>query len=202
MLRICLIAGTLLAALYAVMSFFFPPSGTQVLIAGADISAGTPITGQVVVSTNAPADLVPDDAIKSVGSLPPVWPGPSIKKGTILSESLTAGSIHGRSVPTGFHRLSVTLPKNAMPELESGDLVDLWAMPYACDEHTCEASLISTEVLIGSISVEESPTWGSASTVRTELILRDTDTTKVLGHSGAGTLSLVLRHRGDNPPSS
>lgn len=174
----------------------WPEEGREILVAAEDLNTGSQLTMSSLRPTRAPARLAPTDALTNEAELPDIWDGPAIKAGTVITESLLHGSPAGRALPVGHVRLVVVVAAQGAPEVAPGDLVDLWAQPHDCDLTVCKASLIAQRVLVASCEVQETANWQGPATVRLEVIVRDTETDEVLGHSGAGTLSLVLRHRG------
>lgn len=186
----------------ALLLWSMPSSGKGVLVVAHPLNAGERTDTGALIVRQTPEDLTPADALSSPQSLPEVWHGPRLEAGTIITESLIDGSPGGRALRPGVTRISVLLDPLRVPEVASGDVVDVWATPKICDENVCLASLISREVEIVSYSSVDSTQWSGPVGVRLELLVRDADIDKVLGHAGAGTLSLVLRSREVPAPGS
>lgn len=168
------------------------PGGHRVLILATDIERGDAIDSSTVTSVEVPERVVPADAITSADVLPATWTGEPATKGTILSESVMAGSALGRSLKPGQNLISVILDRTQVPPLEAGDSVVLWGFPDNCDVNTCSASLLTNQALISSVSVNDASQWGSSATARLDIIVDEAVTETVLGHAGTHTLGLAL----------
>lgn len=172
--------------------------GTSVLVSTRSLEPGEPLAPGDFAARTVPPEAAPVDAITDRNELPETWDGVAIAAQTIVSESLLGGSPLSRAIPAGHVRMSVNLPVNVAQTVVPGDQVDLWAVPQLCDESSCPATFLASKVRVASSTVEEGAGWGDASAARVDLIIRQSDTKEVLGHSGTGTLTLVLRHRGED----
>lgn len=168
------------------------PGGHRVLILASDIERGDAINSSMITPIEVPEQVVPADAFTSADNLPTTWTGEPATKGTILSESVMAGSALGRSLKPGQNLISIVLDRTQVPPLEAGDSVVLWGFPDSCDVNTCSASLLTNQALISSVSVNDTSQWGSSATARLDIVVDEAVTETVLGHAGTHTLGLAL----------
>lgn len=200
-----LLAGLVVSVLLALRP---QPEGLPVLVLRHRVVEGGALSRADVREVRVPEAAVPADALDTDAILPGTWQGAPLDEGTILTESNVDGSAGGRVLGAGEARLSLVVPLHQAAGLEAGDIVDIWSAPQVCDGSGCVASLLAQEVRLTSMVVDDDSSWGNSPTARVGLVLRVVDTGRVLGHTGAGTLSLVLRppggapvtqHRGDSP---
>lgn len=188
-----LIGLSLVIALGALLLALAPLSaGERVLVLTRDLARDDPLERSALVVIEVPEAARPLDALDPEAPLPPRWPGEAVRAGTILSESVLAGSALGRSLAEGESLVSIALDPTHLPPLEAGDSADLWGFPENCDTHGCSATLVSSGARISSVNVGEAPSWSSSDVVRIDLIVDTTQTDEVLGHAGTGTLSVAL----------
>ncbi|MDO4258994.1 MAG: hypothetical protein Q4C87_05670 [Actinomycetaceae bacterium] len=195
-LRRFLICVTLIGMVVTIFTYVFSGEEAEVWVTRQPLRSGEEFSADHLEVKSIPKDLVPSDVIPVGAPLPDQWNGGDIGASTILTESLLDGSIQGRELTDGWTRLSVVLPANQVPVMESGDIVEAWATSDICDVHGCSASSVAQEVRIASIATVDDSAWADSSTLRLELIVKDADIDVVLGHARAGTLSLVLRSYG------
>ena len=183
-------------ALGALIVGFLPARGHHpVLVLSRDLSKGDAFGPEVVRKLEVPDELFPEDALTPQTPLPDTWPSEPVKAGTILSESVLAGSALGRELAPD--ESLVTLMFDQSP-VEAGDVADLWALSGECDQSGCASRRVATNARISSISVKDAPAWDSSTSVRLDLIIKSTQVESLLGYSGAGALSLALSssHKG------
>ena len=191
--RVCAavaVAAILVGALVAIRG---ASPGVEVLVAAKDLSEGQAVDARDFTVVPVPADAAPADALVDPSSVGAVWQGPAIRRGTVVTESIVDGSPAARGLEAGRTRVTVMLDATHLPLVEAGDSVDLWTAPRECDETVCAASLLAGDVLIASISNEDSSQWEASASARVDLIVDSADIRSVLGYAGTGTLSLVLR---------
>jgi len=190
LLTALLLAGLVVCALLALRP---TPEGVTVLVARRTLEEGSALGREDLREVRVPPEALPEDAWDVGAELPATWTGAPLPAGTILSESNVAGSPASRSLRPGEARLMLTVPLDQAVGLQTGDTVDIWSSPQMCDGSGCAASLLAEAVRLTSMVVDEDSSWGNSPTARVGLVLRAVDTGLVLGHTGAGTLSLVLR---------
>ena len=190
LLTALLLAGVVVCALLALRP---QTEGVVVLVARNTVEDGAPLSDADVQEALVPPEARPEDALDPGAHLPATWTGSTLRAGTVLSESNVAGSPASRALRAGEARLMLTVPLDQSVGLVVGDSVDIWSSPQMCDGSGCAASLLAEAVRLTSIVVDEDSSWGNSPTARVGLVLRAVDTGRVLGHTGAGTLSLVLR---------
>ncbi|WP_022867480.1 SAF domain-containing protein [Schaalia vaccimaxillae] len=191
-----------LSALAIVMGIFVvlygASPGMHVLVASQDLEEGQELSNENFTLVRVPSRAAPADAVPNVKSIGSHWRGPKVARGTIITESLLAGSAQSRALSSGKSRVSLVLDAAHVPELAAGDVVDLWSIPVECDETVCPATLLVPKVLIASLSNEDVSQWEASYSVRADVIVDSSSVQQVLGQSGTSTLSLVLR--GSHPP--
>jgi SAF domain. len=190
LLTAVLLVGLVVCALLALRPL---PEGVVVLVATHALEEGAALEREDLREVRVPPEALPEDAWPVGAELPATWSGAPLPAGTILSESNVAGSAESRGLSPGEARLMLTVPLDQAIGLEVGDTVDIWSSPQMCDGSGCAASLLAEAVRLTSMVVDEDSSWGNSPTARVGLVLRAVDTGRVLGHTGAGTLSLVLR---------
>lgn len=188
-----LAALALVAALGALaLAILGGRSGSSVLVLASDVARGDPFGPASVKTVRAPDGLVPADALPTDSPLPAKWPGEPASAGTILSESVLAGSALGRSLRPEEALITVMFDRSRIPPLEAGDSVELRSPSGDYDLNGCVGASSTSRARISSISVSDAPAWESSASARLDLIVDAADIESVLGHSGAGTLSLAL----------
>lgn len=200
-LRLILILIACLSSATALALLLRPAPGTPALVLTRDIARGEAFSASHVREVHLPPEAVPHDLIPFDAPLPSRWPGERALAGTVLSESVLAGSALGRSLRPDESLISIALDSTHIPPLEAGDHVDLWGFPETCDATSCNAQRIASSGRISSVAVEEAPAWGSAPIARIDLIVDSAHTEAVLGHAGTGTLSLALTPLPSEPSS-
>ena len=185
-----LLAGVVVCSLLALRP---APEGIEVLVARRTLEEGDPLDSGALRTIRVPPEAVPQDALRPGAQLPTHLPGGALPRGTMLSETTLAGSAQARTLAPHQARVALTVPMDQAVGLEPGDTVDIWSAPQMCDGSGCEASLLAEAVRLTSKVVDEDSSWGNSPTARVGLVLRAVDTGRVLGHTGTGTLSLVLR---------
>lgn len=198
-LRLLLILISCVCAVAALVLLMRPSPGTPALVLARDIARGDTLTSSHVREVRLPAEAVPRDLIPLDFQLPSRWPGESTREGTVLTESVLAGSALGRSLKPDESLVSIAIDSTLIPPLEAGDRVDVWGVPDSCDSDSCLAQRIASFGRISSISVDEASAWGSAPLARIDLIVDKAHTETVLGHAGTGTLSLALAPSAPEP---
>ncbi|MCD4549010.1 SAF domain-containing protein [Schaalia sp. lx-260] len=191
---------TIVTALAAALYVFWPTQERHVLIAARPLITGTRIEEGALKTVPVPSRYVPEDFLSPNAVLPEMWDGISLKAGTILTESLLAASPAGRAIPPGFADIPLLIDAAHTPELENGDLVDIWALPSSCDSSECAATRIAQNIYVVSSAAKEGTSWASSAQRKIILRLPGSDTEKVLGYAGGGILSVVLHSRGGPPP--
>lgn len=190
LLTALLLAGLVVCALLALRP---APQGAVVLVTRHALEEGADLSRTDLRQVRVPPEALPEDALGPRADLPTRWSGAPLTAGTILTESNVLGSPASRGLRPGEARLMLTVPLDQAVGLEEGDTVDIWSSPQMCDGSGCAASLLAEAVRLASMVVDEDSSWGNSPTARVGLVLRAVDTGRVLGHTGAGTLSLVLR---------
>ncbi|MDC4232176.1 SAF domain-containing protein [Actinomyces sp. B33] len=180
------VAGSLLAMRAA-------EPGRDVLVAARDLTTGDALAPADVRIVRVPEEAAASDALNGQDRLPQSWRSLPVASGTILTESLVAGSVDSRALGPHEARISLVVEEARVPRLEAGDTVDVWSIPGECDERGCSSSLLAGGVRIVSILKEEGPHWQSSPLLRIDVIVDERDSSAVLGHSGAENLSLALR---------
>lgn len=200
-LRLILILIACLSSATALALLLRPAPGTPALVLSRDIARGEAFSASQVREVRLPPEAVPHDLIPVDAPLPSRWPGERALAGTVLSESVLAGSALGRGLRPDESLISIALDSTHIPPLEAGDQVDLWGFPETCDATSCNAQRIASSGRISSVAVDEAPAWGSAPIARIDLIVDSAHTEAVLGHAGTGTLSLALTPLPSEPSS-
>lgn len=177
----------------ALLALHPAPEGVPVVVARRTLTTGAALTREDVRVVLVPREARPEDALAVDEALPPTWAGQTLPSGTVLTETNLAGSAMSRALAPGFALVVVNVGADQVHDIAVDDRVDVWAPPTSCDETACTAVLLAEQVRIASVVVEEDPSWGSAAVARVGLVLRADGTDRVLGHSGTGMLSLVLR---------
>ncbi len=191
-LRFTLILVACISAFSALFLLLRPTPGTPALALARDIARGEALTSAHIRQVYLPEDAVPRDLIPIDSALPERWAGEHTLEGTVLSESVLAGSALGRSLRKDESLISITLDAAHIPPLEAGDHVDLWGFPESCEATTCKAQRLTRSGRISSITVDDTSAWGAAPLARIDLIVDAAHTESVLGHAGTGTLNLTL----------
>ena len=187
------LAGLVIGALMALRP---PPTGVPALVAARALEPGRALTPGDTHVVAVPPEALPEDALDVDGELPATWDGPAITTGTVLTESNVAGSPLSRALGPDQAQITVSVPATQVDGVVAGDLVEVWASPDACADRSCAAALLADGVRIASVSVAEDSPWESSSGAHVGLVLQASDTDRVLGHAGSGSLSLVLRPLG------
>lgn len=191
-------------ALGSLVSGLLPERGRHpVLVLTRDLAKGDAFGPEAVRSAEVPDELFPADALTPDARLPAKWPSEPVRAGTILTESVLSGSALGRKLQADESLITLMFDQSRLPPVEAGDSADLWALTGECDESSCTSSKVASDARISSVSVRDAPAWESSTTVRLDLIVKTAETESVLGHSGAGMLSLALspsddQERGDH----
>ena len=194
-----LLVLALVMALGALIVGVLPARGHHpVLVLSRDLSKGDAFGPEVVRNLEVPDELFPADALAPGTPLPDKWPSEPVKAGTILSESVLAGSALGRELAPDESLVTLMFDQSRLPPVEAGDVADLWALSGECDQSGCASRRVATNARISSISVKDAPAWDSSTSVRLDLIIKSTQVESLLGYSGAGALSLALSssHKG------
>lgn len=180
-------------SLGALASALLPERGRhEVLVLTRDLSKGDAFDAGAVRSVQVPDELFPANALPPGSPLPAKWPSEPVSAGTILTESVLSGSALGRKLRADESLVTLMFDQSRLPPVEAGDYADLWAFAGECDQSGCVSSKVAANARISSVSAPDAPAWESSAAVRLDLIVKTAETESVLGHSGAGTLSLAL----------
>lgn len=192
-MRGILIAVALICAAGALVLLLRPTPGTPALALARDVQRGDAFDSSCVREVFLPEGAAPADVLAPDAPLPDVWPGEAASAGTVLSESVLAGSALGRALNANEALLSITLDSAQVPPMEPGDVVDVWGFPENCDVAGCEAQKIAPSARISSFTVTEAGAWSTSPLARIDVRVDSMYANAVLGHASTGTLTLTLR---------
>ena len=163
------------------------------------IDTGATLDASTWARVRVPPAARPADALFSLDGLPVTWEAGRVEVGTTLSESILAGSPASRALSAGEAQLVLPVSRDQAIGVEPGDVVDVWAAPGMCEGAGCVATLLAAQARITSVVVDSDSPWGALPSARVGIVLQAVETDRVLGHTGSGTINLVLRPPGTAP---
>lgn len=191
-LRFIAAASAVLAVVFATLALKPPPEGVPVAVARADLQAGATITRGGVRVILVPKEAVPHGASAEVTAFVGDIPSRFVEAGTVLTGHILGVAEESAPLPLGYAQTVLTLEEES-PFIETGNTVEVWGLPSACEDDSCSVRKLAEDVQVVEVARADSSMLSDSSPTLVSLNLPAESVGPVLHAAEVGRIHFVRR---------